>query len=246
MEQAMEKIVTPKEALNDPGNKILVITGAGISAESGVPTFRGTGETWQGRHFTELANPLMFAAEPRLIWDWYLYRRNIVTARGPNPAHVAIAERARRVPGSITLVTMNVDDLHEQAGYPGHVTHYHGSLWHNRCTACGLEREERSLAYADLPLSPCCGALERPAIVWFDESVSTEAFCRTQIGLMNADVVLIVGTSGAVWTAVQYAGLAMSRGILTIMVNLEKTRVPSHYFLQGKAGEVLPELLGGA
>lgn len=244
MEGSMQMIDTPYAVLNDPTNKILVITGAGISAESGVPTFRGAGETWKGRHFTELANPEAFAADPRFIWDWYLYRRNIVAACGPNVAHRAIADRARRIPGSVTLVTMNVDDLHEQAGYPDHVTHYHGSLWHNRCTACGVEREERSLAYVELPRSPCCGALERPAIVWFDENISTESFCRAQIGLLGADVVLIVGTSGVVSTATQYAGLAMSRGILTIMVNLELARVPSHFFLQGKAGEILPDLLG--
>ncbi len=244
MDGTMQTIVTPKEALSDPSNHILVVTGAGISAESGVPTFRGAGETWQGRHFTELASPEAFAENPRLIWDWYLYRRNVVTTCSFNAAHHAIAERARRVPGSITLVTQNVDDLHEQAGYPGHVTHYHGSLWHNRCTACGVEREERYLTYEMLPMSPCCGAPERPAIVWFGEGVSKESFCRAQIGLLQANVVLLVGTSGAVNTAVQFASLAMSRDILTVFVNLEDVPIPRHYFVQGRAGELLPELLG--
>ena len=243
MNIAPQKVVSAKQALRDSTSKILVITGAGISAESGVPTFRGVGETWRDRHFSELANPDTFAQDPRLIWEWYLYRRSVVAACSPNKAHEALAERAKLTPGHLTLITQNVDDLHEQAGYPELVVHYHGSLWHNRCTKCGAERQDRSLTYDVLPKSPCCGALERPAIVWFGEGASKESFCRAHIGLLSADVLLVVGSSGAVNTVCDYAGLAMARCILTIVVNLEECNVPSHYFIQGKAGEVLPDLL---
>lgn len=243
--QLQENLVAlAQTALRDGANKILVITGAGISAESGVPTFRGAGETWKGRHFTELASPETFAADPRLIWDWYLYRRGVVAKCQPNAAHQALSERARQTPDMLTLVTQNVDDLHEQAGYPGQVVHYHGSLWRNRCTACGEEREDRSLVYRELPRSPCCSAPERPAIVWFGEDISRESLCNAQIGLITADVLLLIGTSGTVSTAVQFAALAMSRNVLTILVNLEATNIPCHYFVQGKAGELLSELFG--
>jgi NAD-dependent deacetylase len=227
--------------LQVPDTKTLVITGAGVSAESGVPTFRGAGETWRDKHFTQLASPLAFELNPREIWDWYLYRRGIVAQAKPNAAHQALADWARRT-GRVTLMTQNVDDLHEQAGSPD-VIHFHGSIWHNRCTKCEAEREDRSLTYEGLPMSPCCGALERPAIVWFGESIPPTAIRSTLAAQQEASVVLVVGTSGMVSSASIFLMRAIAAGQMVIFVNLEEADVPTHLFLQGKAGEILPALL---
>jgi NAD-dependent protein deacetylase/lipoamidase len=226
-------------------SKVLVITGAGISAESGVPTFRGEGEMWRDRHFVELASPDAFAADPRLIWDWYLYRRDIVAKAKPNAAHHALADWAKASePGRVTLVTQNVDGLHEAAGHDA--IRLHGSLWHNRCTRCGKEREDRSLVYDALPHSPCCNALERPAIVWFDEPFPQDVFKTACVAALGSQVILTIGTSGLVGTtnALVLAGRAarIARSIV-IDVNVEDNAVHSHVKLRGRASTVIPDLL---
>ncbi len=219
----------------------LVITGAGISAESGVPTFRGAGERWRNKHFSELASPEAFAKDPREIWDWYLYRRVLVAACKPNGAHQALADWAKRRPGA-ALVTQNVDGLHERAGHPD-VIRFHGSLWKNRCTACGAERDDDALSYDDLPHSPCCDALERPAIVWFGETISSETISSAALAVMRAKLVLVIGTSGVVWPAAGLIEMAQDHSALVIDVNPDDPCIRADISIRLPAGVAVPAIL---
>lgn len=201
---------------------LLVLTGAGISAESGVPTFRGPGGYWRNRHFSELANPATFAREPRTVWDWYLERRSTVRACAPNAAHEALAAWSKRAAGQGrapgALVTQNVDGLHERAGHAG-VVRFHGSLWRNRCTACGRERADESLAWPELPLSPCCRAPERPGVVWFGEPIPSAALAAAFKAVGRADAALVVGTTGVVYPAAALADAMRAKGAPIVEVN---------------------------
>jgi NAD-dependent deacetylase len=249
----MSTTLTEARHLLRKARDVLVITGAGISAESGVPTFRGEGERWRNRHFTELASPRAFAADPKLIWEWYLYRRSVVASCEPNAAHRALAEWQKERSGR-SVVTQNVDGLHELAG--SEVVRMHGSLWRNTCLACFEEREDSSLVFETrdgLPRSPCHGEVERPAIVWFGEMLPEEASLMAQTYAAMADVIITIGTSGLVGTANQLIGLAHhlramqptpSRVPLTVIdVNLEDSAVEATLRLRGPAGQILPELL---
>lgn len=229
-----------KDALEGAQN-VLVITGAGISAESGVPTFRGEGGYWRNRHYSDLANPDAFAADPMLVWEWYCERRQKVAACAPNDAHRTLAEWSNARNG-VTLVTQNVDGLHERAGHLD-VVRLHGSLWKNRCTSCGIEREEEALSYTALPSSLCCEAPERPAIVWFDESISRETIKRSLQAVWSAQVVLVIGTSGVVMPAVGFVRSARERGATIIDVNPEGSSIDAHIAIAQKAGDVIPQLL---
>jgi len=236
----MDDLETAKRFV-DSAENILVLTGAGISAESGVPTFRGAGGYWRDRHYSDLANPEAFAADPRLVWEWYCERRQTVASCKPNAAHRALAAWSRRRAGS-SLVTQNVDGLHERAGH-AETIRLHGSLWRNRCTACGGEREEATLQYEELPMSPCCGALERPAIVWFDESIEREWIHRALIAVRTAQVVLVIGTSGIVMPAASFVRMAREIGATIIDVNPEGSSINAHIAIVRKAGDVIPSLL---
>lgn len=231
---------------------VLVLTGAGISAESGVPTFRGTDGWWRNRHFSELASAEAFAREPRAVWDWYLERRGTVKLCSPNAAHAALAAWARRGAAGEgprgLLVTQNVDGLHERAGHAP-VVRFHGSLWRNRCPACGAEREDEAIAYAELPVSPCCGATERPAVVWFGESIPAEAMEAAFEAVDEADAALVVGTAGVVYPAAALVENLRSRGAAIVEVNpdadygLGERGAFGGLWLRGAAGALVPELL---
>ena len=220
---------------------VLVLTGAGVSAESGVPTFRGAGGYWRNRSFQELATPEAFARDPRLVWDWYLERRRTIRACEPNAAHRALAAWSRR--GAGLLVTQNVDDLHERAGQR-EVVHVHGSLWRNRCTRCGTERADDALEHAALPRSPCCGAPERPGMVWFGESLPAAALDAALDAARRADAVLVVGTSGVVHPAAGFVEVARRQGARVVDVNPAATEITADVALRMPAGEALPLLLG--
>ncbi len=240
----MEKRIKNAREILQGSKKVLVITGAGISAESGVPTFRGEGERWRGKRFDELATPQAFESDPREVWAWYLYRRGVVAQASPNAAHLALAAWADSRDG-ITLVTQNVDGLHSVAGSSNAIC-LHGSLWHNRCTACGMEREDRALEYPELPSSPCCGALERPAIVWFGESLNDDAFDGASEASAVANAVLIVGTSALVQPTTSFIVRARKgNGADLVYVNLEWTPLSPvvQCFLQGSATEIVPQLV---
>jgi NAD-dependent deacetylase len=222
-------------------DRILVITGAGISSESGIPTFRGAGERWRDRHVSELATPAAFEEDPRLIWDWYSYRREIVARSEPNAAHIALANWAKGRTG-VTLVTQNVDGLHERAGHP-EVAHIHGSLWHNRCTECDKEREDLALLYPELPRSPCCGALERPAIVWFGERLPAKTREQALAAAMDAEAIVTIGTSGKVATAASLVRIGKLRHAEIFDVNPEHSCIEANSRFAGLAGEIIPQLL---
>ena len=219
---------------------IAVLTGAGISAESGIPTFRGPGGVWRSFRPEDLATPQAFALNPGLVWEWYAWRQELVARAEPNAGHRALAEleRARNV----TLVTQNVDGLHARAGSAEPIE-LHGSLWRVRCTGCEAERPVEE-PIEGLPMCGECGALERPGVVWFGEPLPEETFELAVEGVRRAQVVLVVGTSGIVQPAASLVEVGRARGATVIEVNPEaapggRNRIA----LAGPAGEVLPELV---
>ena len=222
---------------------VFVLTGAGISAESGVPTFRGAGGYWRERSFQELASPAGFAADPALVWAWYRERRRTVAACEPNAAHRALA--AWSLAGRGRLVTQNVDGLHERAGHVDPIR-LHGSLWRATCLSCGAERDDRRLDDGDLPASPCCGALERPAVVWFGEALPEAALLAAAAAAADADVAVAIGTSAAVWPAAGLLVTAREAGAWVIDVNPAGDAVDADLALRLPAGEAVPELFADA
>jgi len=222
---------------------ITVMTGAGISAESGVPTFRGAGGYWRGRDPMSLATPEAFAADPSLVWEWYDHRRHLVAACAPNAAHHALVRLEARTPDFL-LATQNVDGLHQHAGSRSVVT-LHGDLFTVRCTACGAERRDRETRFTALPSCASCGGLERPGVVWFGEALDGGALDAVHEAVLRCDVFLIVGTSGVVWPAAGFAEIARRLGKDVILVNLEPTGQDrlANWAFHGPAGTVLPALV---
>ena len=223
---------------------IVILTGAGISAESGILTFRGAGGLWEGHRVEDVATPEAFAANPELVQNFYNARRRaLLDGVEPNPAHVALAKLEREHRGEMLLVTQNIDDLHERGGSQ-RVLHMHGELLKSRCVMCGDVAECRGDISADDSCSTCGaqGGL-RPHIVWFGEM----PFDMPEIerALQTADLFLAIGTSGQVYPAAGFVEVARSAGAETIEVNLEETASSSVFSrsLIGPAGEVLPELV---
>lgn len=230
--------------------RVAVLTGAGISAESGLPTFRGPqGGLWSRFRPEALATPEAFAREPELVWAWYAWRRALVARARPNPGHLALVELAALVP-ELTLVTQNVDGLHQAAGSHD-VIALHGSLMVDRCSGCGREsRAEVDPALAEAPverLDPprCagCGRRLRPAVVWFGEPLPAGAMERATAACSAAEVLLVVGTSGVVYPAASLAPLALRAGAQVVVINTEPAPDDVGIQLTGPSGEVLPRLV---
>lgn len=230
-----------REKLKSAGS-VAVLTGAGVSAESGVPTFRGPGGLWKDRNPMELATPEAFEADPFLVWEWYDWRRSVISKISPNPAHTAIAELERRHL-DFTLITQNVDGLHRLAGSKK-VLELHGSIWTVRCVECQNSSENRDVPINILPRCSC-GGLLRPGVVWFGESLPEEALFRAFEASSNADVMLVVGTSGVVQPAASLAVRAKGAGAFVAEINPEETPLTASVDLRlaGKAGDVVPALL---
>lgn len=226
--------------------RVLVLTGAGVSAESGVPTFRGPEGLWRQFRPEDLATPEAFARDPRLVWEWYAWRRERIAPLLPNAAHRAIAALEARAP-SFLLATQNVDRLHQAAG-SRRLVELHGSLWLVRCTACGDEREDRRVPLPELPPRCACGGLLRPGVVWFGESLPSAAIEAAFAAGQSADLVLVVGTSSVVYPAAAIAPAARARGAYVIEVNPEETPLTraADVALQGPAAEIVPRLLAEA
>jgi NAD-dependent deacetylase len=226
--------------------QIAVLTGAGVSAESGIPTFRGLGGLWQGRDPMSLATPEAFEASPELVWEFYNWRRQLVARAEPNPAHRALAELARRRP-RVTLITQNVDRLHQRAGSRD-VLELHGNLWEVRCTGCDRTFDRTGEVLPPLPRCETCGALVRPAVVWFGEPLPPAAWQAAEAAARAADLVLVVGTSAVVYPAAGLAGISRRTGGTIIEINLEPTPISGTVAvgLYGKAGAILPRLVPGA
>jgi len=223
---------------------VLVLTGAGISAESGVPTFRGPEGLWREFRPEDLATPQAFERDPRLVWEWYQWRREAIAPLEPNAAHHAVArleERARE----FLLATQNVDGLHARAG-SRRMVELHGSLWRLRCTSCHGLREDRQVPLPALPPQCECGALLRPDVVWFGEMLPAPVQERAFAAARDAEVVLVIGTSSLVYPAAALPRVAQSAGAFVIEVNPEETPLSSsaQVSLRGRAAAVLPTLLG--
>ena len=228
-------------------SRLTVLTGAGVSAASGVPTFRGEGGLWRTFRAEDLATPEAFARDPGLVWEWYDWRRQIVAGCAPNAAHRVLARWGRR-PG-FTLVTQNVDGLHELAGSPD-VARFHGSIWdvrcRDRCAGSPPAWTDRTVPLPVLP-PPCphCGGIVRPDVVWFGETIDPRVFARA-LAATACDVFLTVGTSAIVHPAAGLVHEASRQGAFTAEINLERTPASASLdlALRGKVEEVLVELDG--
>jgi NAD-dependent deacetylase len=227
--------------------RVTVLTGAGVSAASGVPTFRGSGGLWRSYDPMTLATPQAFAKDPMLVWEWYDWRRQMIAAAQPNPAHHVIAEWSRTRPG-ITLITQNVDGLHERAGTE-RVLRLHGSIWEVRCTGtCGSgpRVDERApLPPADLPpRCGACGALMRPGVVWFGESLDPAIVAAAARATEACDLFITIGTSAAVYPAAGFIHEARASGATVAEINPDATEASDvvDISIRGKAEEVLPAL----
>lgn len=226
--------------------RVVVLTGAGMSAESGIPTFRGAGGLWKGLDPTVLASPAGFARHPEDVWEWYRWRVGIVSAARPNPGHVAIAELERHL--DVTVVTQNVDGLHHVAG-SSHVVELHGTIRRSRCTDALCRRGDSELPLTGETVPSCaCGRPLRPAVVWFGEMLPREALADAIRAAEQCDVALVVGTSGVVEPAASLPGVAASSGALVVEINPEPTPLSGsvHYRMRDPAGVVLPAILAQA
>ena len=212
----------------------VALTGAGISAESGIPTFRGAGGLWRQFRAEDLATPQAFARDPELVWEWYDWRRSLIAKAEPNPGHCALARLA-----NLTVITQNVDELHRRAG-SRHVIEVHGSIWIDRCTRCASE--SRNLAKHECPK---CGAFTRPGVVWFGEGLDPVVWDNAEEAARAADVFLVIGTSAVVYPAASLAPLARSSGARVIEINPDETPLSAAVdaTLRGPSGEMLPQVI---
>ena len=221
---------------------IAALTGAGVSAESGIPTFRSNGGLWRTNRFQDLATAEGFARDPKLVWEWYEERRRNIAGKKPNAGHVALAEMERRA-DQFTLITQNVDGLHDVAG-SRNIVKLHGDIWSMRCTACGKEKISRE-QLTELPPFCECGAMMRPGVVWFGEQLPAGSIERATDAALKADAFVVLGTSAQVYPAAGLIPLAIRRGAVVIEVNPEETEFSEQvsYALRGPSAEVLPRLL---
>ncbi|HEY0788633.1 MAG TPA: NAD-dependent deacylase [Thermoanaerobaculia bacterium] len=223
--------------------RIAALTGAGISAESGIPTFRDAGGLWENYRAEELATPEAFARDPRLVWRWYEWRRGIIREAAPNDGHLALAALEAHLAaadGALTLITQNVDGLHRRAG-SRNVIELHGNIFRVRCTREGT-REERIDAFETRPPLCACGATLRPDVVWFGEMLPPGAIEQAAAAVADSDLLLVIGTSGVVHPA---AGLvSMLRRGQAIEVNPQETPISrlAHLSVHAPAAVALPPL----
>ena len=221
---------------------IAVLTGAGVSAESGIPTFRSNGGYWNNVSFRDMATPEGFARDPKLVWEWYESRRREMAKAEPNAGHHALVEMERRA-ARFTLVTQNIDGLHELAG-SNTVIRLHGNIWGVRCTRCERARVHRN-PFAELPPVCECGAMLRPDVVWFGEMLPEEAIEQATQTVLTADVLIVAGTSAQVYPAAGLIPLALNRRASVIEVNPEETDFSGDvtHTLRGASAAILPALL---
>ena len=227
-------------------NRITALTGAGVSAASGIPTFRGADGLWKKVRAETLATPEAFENDPKLVWEWYDWRRQMVAGARPNAAHDVLAQWTREQSG-FTLITQNVDGLHEKAGAE-RLIRLHGSIWHvrcwQRCTAGRRDWRDDTTPFPTLPpRCPHCGGIVRPAVVWFGESLDTDDVARA-IEATDCEVFLTIGTSAVVYPAAGLVHQAKRRGAFTVEINLEPTDASQlvDVALRGPAADLLLEI----
>ncbi|XP_015349514.1 NAD-dependent protein deacylase sirtuin-5, mitochondrial isoform X1 [Marmota marmota marmota] len=249
---------------------IVIISGAGISAESGVPTFRGAGGYWRRWQAQDLATPQAFARNPSQVWEFYHYRREVMLTKEPNPAHRAIAECEARLSGQgrrVMVITQNIDELHRRAGTKN-LLEIHGTLFKTRCTSCGAvtenykspicpalsgkgapepETEDARIPVEKLPRceEAGCGGLLRPRVVWFGENLDPAVLEEVDRELALCDLCLVVGTSSVVYPAAMFAPQVASRGVPVAEFNTESTPATDRFrfHFHGPCGTTLPEAL---
>lgn len=221
---------------------IAILTGAGVSAESGIPTFRSNGGYWQNQRFQDLATSEGFVRDPKFVWQWYEERRRGIANAIPNPGHYALVDLEGRAE-AFALITQNVDGLHDRAGSKN-VIKLHGDIWVVRCLACHREKIERA-PLNDLPPRCDCGGTLRPGVVWFGESLPEGAIEKATEAVRSADVLIVVGTSAQVYPAAGLIPLALHAGASVIEINPEETDFSTEvtFSLRGPSSRLLPELL---
>lgn len=228
----------------EKARRVLVVTGAGISAESGIPTFRGKDGWWRKEDPSKLATQAAFDRNPSYVWEWYEYRRGLVAGAEPNAGHRALAEWESSG-RDVLVATQNVDDLHERAGSRD-VAHIHGSLWRVRCEGCGAEHDEHTHPLPDLPpRCEACGGRLRPAVVWFGEMLPPGPLEGVQSFIEEGvDLALVIGTEASFGYIQGIARMAQRAGGTVVEVNPSRTVLSdlADVRLEGPAGEVLPGL----
>jgi NAD-dependent deacetylase len=230
-------------AVVNTAESIAVLTGAGVSAESGVPTFRGAGGLWKNYRAEEVATPEAFQRDPLLVWEFYNYRRDLLTKVRPNAAHRALAELETRK-DHFALITQNVDGLH-QAGGSRRVLEIHGNIGVVRCTECARVWDKTGEQLPAMPRCELCNGLLRPNVVWFGESLPHELWQEAERAARRCDCMLVVGTSAQVHPAAGLAWIARQAGAQVLEINVEPAaaREIATLGLYGKAGEILPQLV---
>ena len=226
-----------------PDARIAVLTGAGISAESGLATFRGPDGLWKNQRPEDLATPAAFQRDPHLVWEWYYFRRDQVRKHAPNPGHLALAQMETLF-ANFTLVTQNVDGYHVRAGSRG-VYELHGNIMKSRCSQCGHECGAGEETWREALPYCACGALYRPGVVWFGESLPPQTLQRAFNAAETCQVFFTIGTSAVVYPAAALPQMAAAYGAYVVEINPEETPLTSRVdeFLPGKSGEILPALI---
>lgn len=222
---------------------VVVITGAGISAESGVPTFRGKDGLWRQYRAEELATLDAFRMDPRLVWEWYDWRRRLISGKKPNAGHQAIAAMEGLFEDFL-LITQNVDGLHRKAGNRK-LIEIHGNIWRVRCMAEGRAFEREEVPLKEIPPRCECGAYLRPDVIWFGEPLSEKGLADSHAALRECDCLLVVGTSAVVQPVASFPAVARNSGAFIVEINVEPTPISGWVdeSIRGKSGHVLPQLL---
>jgi len=223
-------------------SSLVFFTGAGISAESGIPTFRGKDGIWNKLKPEELANFDAFMRNPKMVWEWYNHRKKIIHDSKPNPGHITIAEMQNYFK-SVIVVTQNIDNLHRRAGSES-IYELHGNIERNFCINCKTFYN-KELDFIDGIPKCKCGGLIRPDVVWFGEYLPEDQFSGGEKAATNSDIFFIVGTSAVVYPAVGLVSMAKQSGSVLVEVNVDTTDISSYvdYSFKGEAGKILPKIL---
>jgi len=225
-------------------NSVFVLTGAGVSAESGIPTFRGADGLWKNYSAQELATPQAFQKDPVLVWEWYHWRQDLILKASPNAAHYALSA-FESIFEHFLLLTQNVDNMHRRAGSQ-RVLELHGNIFRARCCECDRKTEYTGIQGVSNDLPRCvCGGLLRPDVVWFGEAIPEYIWQDSLDFLSGTAVAMICGTSGVVWPAAAIPRIAMEQGVKTIEINLEPTPISNavDVSIRAKADVALPLLV---
>jgi NAD-dependent deacetylase len=245
----MDLIMDVRNAIERVSNKIkkvktlTLLSGSGISAESGVPTFRGKDGLWKKYRAENLATPRAFYSNHKLVWEWYNWRREIISDKKPNPAHYACVDLEGKFQSNFNIITQNVDGLHQKAGSKN-IIELHGSIWRTKCTECGNKEENRE-KLNNSPKCHICGGLLRPDVVWFGEALDEKVILKAFDTIFASEMVIIIGTSGVVYPAAQFGSTAKDNGSFLVEINLDETPNSSQVdiSIKGKAGEILPKIV---